>query len=105
MAPAIRQTPVTQRRFIHTRAVVERIERFDVHRDIIGRVTCVIETAFGNATDERHLAAFEPDADGAAGTRGLAFATAAAGLAMAAGFALAQPFAAVSRPGTRFECV
>jgi hypothetical protein len=58
----------------------------------------VVETALGNSPDQRHLATFEPDANGTAGPRCLAFATAAAGLSVAARFALSESFAAV--PGT-----
>jgi hypothetical protein len=55
----------------------------------------VVETALGNAADERHLAALESDADGAAGTGRLALATAAGGFSVAAGFALAKTLGAM----------
>jgi hypothetical protein len=63
----------------------------------------MVEAPFGDTADQRHLAAFKTDANGAAGAGGLAFAAASAGSAVAAGFALAQPFAAVFRPRTRFQ--
>ena len=66
-------------------------------------MTRIIKTTLGYASDKRHLAAFEPDTNGTAGTGGLAFATASAGLAVAAGFALAKAFATVFRPGARLE--
>jgi hypothetical protein len=65
-------------------------------------VTRVVEPALGDTADERHLAAFETDADRASRARGLAFATTAAGFTMAAGFALAKPFAAMLCAGTGF---
>ena len=65
----------------------------------------VVEAAFRDAADEGHLAAFEADADRAAGPGGLAFAAAPAGLAVAAGFALSEPFAPVPGAGPGFEIV
>src|SRR5262249_13410126 len=100
---AFRQAPVAQRRFVHSGAVVECVEGLDIHRNVVRPVPRVVESAFGNAANERHLAAFETDADRAAGTGCLAFTPAAAGLAMAAGFALTQPLAAVFCPRTRSE--
>ncbi len=96
---------LAQCRLVHPRAVVERVQRFEIHRHVAGGVAGVVETALGNAPDQRHLAAFEADADGTAGTGGLALAAATAGLAVTAGFALAQPFAAVLGAGTRFKIV
>jgi hypothetical protein len=51
------------------------------------------------------LAAFKSDANGTARTGRLAFAAATAGLAVAAGFALAEAFAAVLGTGAWFEIV
>jgi hypothetical protein len=68
-------------------------------------VAGVVETAFGNAPDQRHLAAPEAGADRTAGAGGLAFSAATAGLAMAAAFALAEAFAAVFGAGAGFEIV
>jgi hypothetical protein len=51
------------------------------------------------------LAALKTDANRTAGARGLAFATAPAGFAMAAGFTLAKAFGAVFGAGTGFKCV
>ena len=62
-------------------------------------------TALGNAADERHLAAFKADANRAAGAGGLALAATAAGFAMAAGFTLAEPLAAMLGTGTGFQIV
>jgi hypothetical protein len=55
----------------------------------------VVKTTFRDTADERHLAAFKTNADGATGTCGLAFATATSSFATAAGFALTKPFTAV----------
>ena len=94
---------LAQSRFVHPGAVVEMVERFQVDGQVAGGVARVVESALGNAANQRHLAAFEADANRTAGAGGLALATAAAGFAVAAGFALAQPLAAVLGAGTRFE--
>jgi hypothetical protein len=104
-AGAIGQTDRAQRRFVHARAVVKLVQARRRSRDVTDGETRVVETALGDAADERHLAAFKTDADGAAGTRGLALAAATGGFAVAAGFALAEPFGAVFRAGTGFEIV
>jgi hypothetical protein len=101
----IGQADAAQRRFVHASAIFEDVERFHVDRDVGGSVAGIVKTALGDAADERHLAAFETDADGTAGTGGLALATAAAGFSMTAGFALAEPLAAVLGPGTGFKIV
>ena len=49
--------------------------------------------------------AFKADADRASGAGGLAFAAPAAGLAVAAGFALAEPLAAMFGARPRFKIV
>ena len=87
------------------RTVFKLVQRFNAHRDIAGRKTRIVEAALGNPANQRHLAAFKADADRAAGAGGLAFAAPAAGLAVAAGFTLAQPLATVFGPGTGFEIV
>jgi hypothetical protein len=102
---AIGQTGGPQRGFIHTRAIVKLIQFADVHRDELLREPGVIEPALGDAPDERHLTALKTDADGTARTGRLALATAPAGLAVAAGFALAKSFAPMLRTGTRFQIV
>jgi hypothetical protein len=63
----------------------------------------VVETALGYAADERHLAAFKPNANGTAGTRGLALAAAAGSFAVTAAFALPDSFPAVLGAGPMFE--
>src|ERR1041385_8458069 len=101
---AIREAFFLQTFCVHAFAVLERgIQRAEVHRQIRRAMTRVVEPALRNAADERHLAAFESDADRAAGTRGLAFATASAGLAVSAAFALAEPLATVPGARSRFE--
>src|SRR2546428_3731929 len=37
--------------------------RSEVHRQVTGGMAGIVETAFGNAPDQGHLAAFEADAD------------------------------------------
>ena len=102
---AIGQAGAAQGRFIHARAVIEAVEGLQVHRQIAGGMAGVVESALGNAANQGHLAALETDANGAARTGGLALAAAPAGLAVAAGFTLAQPLAAVLGAGTGFEIV
>jgi hypothetical protein len=102
---AVGEAGVAQNGFINAGAVLEPVQGVEVDREITGGMAGVVEAALGNTADERHLAAFEPDPDGAAGACGLAFATAAAGFAVAAGFALAQPFAAVPGARTGFQIV
>ena len=102
---AISETRALELCGVNSRAIFETIEQLQVHRQITNGVTGVIEAAFGNAADERHLAAFEANPDRAAGAGGLALAAAPAGFAVAAGFALAKPLAAVLGSGTRFEIV
>ena|ERR1051325_2536754 len=89
--------------FIDARAIIELIEVLQIDGNIAGSMAGVIETAFGNTPNERHLPALEADANGTARARCLAFTAAAAGLAMAAGFALTEAFAAMLRAGTRFK--
>ena len=90
-------------RLVHPGAVLELVQVAEVDGDVSRAVAGVVEAALGDAADEGHLAAFETDADGAAGTGGLALATATAGLAVAAGFTLAEALAAVLGTGTRFQ--
>lgn len=92
----------TEGGFINARAFIEAVEIFEIDGQIPGAMTGVIEPALGDAADERHLAAFETNSDGAARASRLALATAAAGFAMAAGLALAETFAAVFGAGTGF---
>ncbi len=103
--PPIRDAGITQRRFIDGGTVFEIVERFQVDRDVANRETLVVETALGNAANQRHLAAFKSDADRTAGAGGLAFSTATAGFAVAAGFTLAEPFASMLGSGTGFKIV
>jgi hypothetical protein len=63
----------------------------------------IIETALGNAANQRHLAAFETDADGASRTGRLSLAPAAGRLAVAAGLTLAETLAAMPGTGSWFE--
>src|SRR5690242_3679413 len=87
---------------VHSRAVFKNIERLDIHRDVNRAVPRVVETALRDAANERHLAAFETDTNGAARTSRLAFATTTGCFAVTAGFALAEPLAAMLGAGTGF---
>src|SRR5205814_9593797 len=101
----VRQAEVPHRGFIHARAVFEPVQRFNTHRDVTGRKSRIVEAALGDPANQRHLVAFKADPDRAAGAGGLALAAPTAGLAVAAGFTLTEPFAAVLGAGTRFEIV
>jgi len=102
---AVSESGAAQSGFIDSRAVFELIEGVEIHRDVTSGMTRVIETALGNTANERHLSAFKADSNRTAGAGGLAFTAAAAGLAMAAGFALAEPLTAMLRTRTRFKIV
>ena len=102
---AVGQAGLAQEGLIYARAVIETIQCFEVDRDVARGMAGIVKAALGNAADERHLAAFETDTDRAAGTSGLALATAPAGFTVAAGFALAEPLAAVLGSGPWFEIV
>src|SRR5262249_61309801 len=76
-----------------------------VSRQIPAGVASVVEPTLGNSPNQWHLATLKPDADRTARPGGLAFAAATAGLAMAGGFALSQPFAWVLGARARFKIV
>jgi hypothetical protein len=99
---AIGQAGGTDSGLIDACAVIEAIEGFEIDGQEAGGMAGVIEAALGDASDEGHLATFKADADRATGAGSLALATAAAGFAVAAGFTLAEAFAAVLGAGTRF---
>jgi hypothetical protein len=81
------------------------VEHIQIDGDVPHGELLVVEAAFGDATNQRHLAAFKSDANGTAGTGRLPFAAAAAGFAVAAGFTLAEAFAAVFGAGAWFKIV
>src|SRR5262249_27662369 len=89
------QSSPAQRCFVNARAILETVEGVEVHREISRGVPGVVKPTLGNAADQRHLPAFETDADRTAGAGRLAPAAAAAGLAMPAGFTLPEAFATV----------
>src|SRR5262249_60619934 len=101
IGPPIGQTGLAQHLDVHAGSILELVERLDIHRQVVSTVASVVETSFRNAPDQRHLTALEADADRTARTGRLPFPTAPAGLAVSAGFALAQPLAAVLGAGTR----
>ena len=100
VGPAICKPGIAEDLFVHARAFVKAIQSFEVDGQITRGVAGVVKAALGNAANEGHLAAFETDADGAAGAGSLAFATAPAGFAMAAGFTLPKPLAPMFGPWT-----
>jgi hypothetical protein len=93
---------VPKRRFIDARTVIELVQVGQIDGHVIGRVAGVVEAALRDSANERHLTTFEPDTNRAARSGGLAFTTATAGFAVAAGFTLTEAFAAMLRTGTRF---
>ena len=90
---------------IDPRPFIKLIQGFHIYREIADGVAGVVEAALRDAADEGHLAALESDANGTARAGGLAFATATAGFAVPAGFALAQAFSPVLGARTGFEIV
>src|SRR6185369_12531468 len=98
-APAIGQPGLAQHALVNARSIFELVQALQVYWQVTDGMAGIVEAPLGNAPDQRHLAAFEPDPDRTARSRRLAFATASAGLAMPARFALSQPLAAV--PGAR----
>src|SRR5882757_9269706 len=101
----IGQTRAAQGRFVHSSAIVEAVQGFEINGHVKGGVPGIVEPALGNTADERHLAAFEADADRTTGAGSLALATASAGLAVAARFTLAEAFTAVLGTGAGFQIV
>jgi len=102
MSAAIGEAGLAQSRFIDASAIVEAIERLQIHRQISRRVPCVVETSFWNTANQWHLAAFKSNADGTAGAGSLALAAASAGFAVATRLALAETFTAVLGTRTGF---
>ena len=60
----------------------------------------VVETALGDASNERHLTTLETETDAAAGAGFLALVAFAAGFAVAGAFAAAEPLNAMTRAWT-----
>ena len=96
---------IVQGAFLNSSAIVEGIQRLDIDRQIARAETDIVEAPLGNTADERHLAALESNANGTAGTCGLAFTAATGGFAPTAGFTLTKPLAPMLRAGTRFKIV
>src|SRR5579862_1389716 len=88
--------------FIHRGALVELGERAEIHQRVARLERGIVEAALGQAADEGHLAAFEPEADAAAGTGFLAFVSLAARLAVAGALSAAETLDPVFRAGARF---
>jgi len=100
IAASIGQTSRTQGIGIDPGSLFELVEGIQIDGQVAGGMPGIVETPLGNPANQGHLATFKTNADRASGTGGLTFATAPAGLAMAAGFTLAEPFAAVFSAGT-----
>src|ERR1051325_1914038 len=98
---AVGQADRAQRRLIDARAILKTVQRVEVDGDIRHGEAGVVEPALRDAAGQRHLAAFEADADRTARARGLALAAAAGGLAVAAGFTLAKTLSAMLGARTR----
>jgi len=103
--PSLGQARSAQSGLIHGSAFVEIVQRLQINRDVANGEARIVEAALGNAADQWHLAALKSDANGTARTGRLAFAAPSAGLAVAAGFTLAEAFAAVLGAGAWFEIV
>jgi len=93
---AAHETGSAEEFFIHSCACVETLlEVVEVHNTVDGLEVCVVESALGQAAEERHLTAFEAGSKRTAGTSLLAFMAFAGGFAVARAFAYAEAFAAV----------
>src|ERR1035437_2890607 len=89
---AVSQPRALQGRFVHPRAILETIERLEVHRQVARGMSRIVEPALGNTPNQGHLAAFETDTNRTPRPGRLALAAAPPGFAVAAGFALASSF-------------
>ena len=103
--PAVGQAQAAQGRLIHRRAVLKVVERLQIDRNVAHGKAGVVKAPFWHAADQGHLAAFKSNPNRTARAGCLALAAAPAGLAVAAGFALAQPLAPMLGAGTRFKIV
>src|ERR1700722_4886086 len=81
-AGSVGQTNRTQGGLIDIGAIFKFVQFSDIHADIADGEASVVEATLGDAADERHLTAFKTDADGTAGTGGLALAATARGFAV-----------------------
>lgn|ERR1051325_5212907 len=80
-------------------AIVELVELFHVD-DRIARGECnIIEAAFWDPPNQRHLSTFKTRPNPTAGSGGLAFPSAGAGFAVPTGFSGAKTFDAMLRSG------
>ena len=94
-----------ERRFVDGGAILEPVEIGEIDDGVFFFEGGVVEAALGQAADEGHLAAFESEADRAAGAGFLAFVPLAGGLAFAGAFAVAEALGAMLGAGTGFESV
>src|SRR6185436_7392232 len=103
ISASVGQTGGSQKGLVHGRTRFELIQSAQIHGYITGLVHGVAETTFWNSPDQWHLTAFKTNANRAARSRGLAFPTTTAGLAVSTGFTLPEPLAAMLGPGSRFK--
>src|SRR5262245_49508943 len=103
MKATISQSGGFQNGLVDFGAIIEAVEGLQVYRKIPRTMAGIVESPFRDSPDQRHLPAFEADSDGTSRTRGLAFATASAGFAVAGGLALPQSLAAMLGSRPRFK--
>jgi hypothetical protein len=99
---AIGEPSLPQSVDVYAGAVIEPIQGFKVHRNVANRVAGVVETTLWNTPNERHLSAFETDADGTAGPGRLAFTATAGSFSVTTRFTLAKPLATMLGAGPWF---
>ena len=80
------QLRFAQQLLVNTRARLERIEIVKIHDRIILVKGGVVESAFRQSPNQRHLPAFEPEPNAAAGARLLSFVTFAARFSVTGAF-------------------
>ena len=81
---SIRKAGIAQGRFVYASTVFEPVQCLEIDRYVTDCMAGIVEPAFRNTANERHLTAFETDTDRTARASGLAFAAAAAGFAVTA---------------------
>src|SRR5205814_9507525 len=88
-----------QQLLVHGRAGFEICEVGEINNRV-ALVKCrVVKAALGQTPDQRHLAAFKPEANTATGAGFLTFAAFTARFAVTRAFAAAEPFGSVPRAG------
>ena len=98
-------TTFTQSLFVHLGTIIEAIQRLDIDGDIGRTKADVVKSAFGDAANQRHLAAFKAGADGTARTRALALAAATAGFTVTTAFTATKKLGPMLGPRKGFQIV